>query len=105
MASPAPTSFPLNLLYAYFESRRSAAPNSHERTVAWLDELHLRRLQPLPNNFLASSRLHPSFPLHPVRFSNPLTPPWQETPASSSTPLTYPFPNSLYFTPIFMTAF
>ena len=62
--------FPTPGFYAYVLSQRTDTRTAHEKNVARFDALHIRHLSPFPDAFLPRCRLTPSFPLHPVRFTN-----------------------------------
>ena len=70
MSSSSDFPLPTPAFYAYVLSQRTDTRTAHEKNVARFDALHIRHLSPFPDAFLPRCRLTPSFPLHPVRFTN-----------------------------------
>ena len=70
MSSRWETDFFASALPVYLAARSRSHPTTHENNVAFFESIHIRRLSPIPDSFLARCRLSPSFPLHPVRFSS-----------------------------------
>ena len=58
------------LLYHHIRARRQPALSTHEHHVAFMQAAHLRNLKPVPDSFLPSCHLTPSFPSPAVRFTN-----------------------------------
>ena len=97
MSSPSDNHLPVPLLLYYNSIRQRNDRTDHERHVAFMESANIRTLPRVPEAFVASSRLSPSFPPHPVHFTAAVHQQLLTDDSDFSTPLTCRLPSSHCF--------